>query len=211
MRVHKKNVGKQKVQQLSKELSTGNQKAFEQLFHIFNRWLLAASISIVREREAAEEIVQDVFFELWQKRSESDIFKSLESYLYVTVKNRSLDYYRKHSKRHFVEIEELNDPDIKISPEDIYLFDELKDHLDQAVAQLPPKCAEVFLLVKIEGNSHKKAGEILKISPKTVENQIGIAVKRIALLLETYLRSHPTEDEGKLKKLLFLCIIGLIA
>ncbi|MFT7158853.1 MAG: RNA polymerase sigma-70 factor (family 1) [Bacteroidia bacterium] len=199
--------GDQSVEELLGGLKQGDQKSFELLYHKFHKWLLAVSLAIVRSRESAEEIVEDVFFELWERRRECDQIKSIESYLYVTVKNRSLDYYRKHSKNHFVEIEELNNLDVKISPEDIYLFEELNSHLDRGVSQLPPKCAEVFRLVKLEGHSYKKAAELLKITPKTVENQLGIAVKRMALTLEPYLNENPKEERNTLKALIFLCII----
>jgi RNA polymerase sigma-70 factor (family 1) len=198
---------KQSVKELIEGIKIGDQKAFEQLYHIFHKWLLAVSLAIAREREAAEEIVEDIFFELWQKRVESDQIKSIESYLYVAVKNRSLDYYRKHAKNHFVEIEELNDLDVKISPEDIYLFEELRSHIDHAISQLPPKCSEVFRLVKLEGHSYKKVAEILGITPKTVENQLGIAVKRMTLALESYLKDNPSKNRNTMKTLLFLCLI----
>jgi RNA polymerase sigma-70 factor (family 1) len=195
------------IGELLEGIKVGDQKAFEQLYHRYYKWLLAVSIAIVRSREAAEEIVEDVFFELWEKRRECDQIKSIESYLYVTVKNRSLDYYRKHSKNHFVEIEELNNLEIKISPEDIYLFEELRTQIDEAIAELPPKCSVVFRMVKLEGHSYKQTAAILNITPKTVENQVGIAVKRMALMLESYLKDKPNEDRHTLKALIFLCMI----
>lgn len=207
MAVNMETVGGQSIEELLEGIKIGDQKAFEQLYHRYYKWLLAVSIAIVRSREAAEEIVEDVFFELWEKRRECDQIKSIESYLYVTVKNRSLDYYRKHSKNHFVEIEELNNLEIKISPEDIYLFEELRTQIDEAIAELPPKCAEIFRLVKLGGHSHKKAAELLNITPKTIENQLGIAVKRMTLMLESYLKDNPNENRRVLKALIFLCVV----
>ena len=195
------------VEELLEELKIGNQKAFEQIYHRFHKWLHTLSLAIVRNNEVAEEIVEDVFFELWEKRRECDQIKSIESYLYVTVKNRSLDYYRKHSKNHFVEIEELINLEVKISPEDIFLFEELKSYIDKSVSELPPKCAEVFRLVKLEGHSYKKAAELLSITPKTVENQLAIAVKRMVIALESYVNDNPKEDRNTLKALIFLCFI----
>lgn len=197
----------QSVDELLDRIKLGDQKAFERLYYLFHKWLLSISIAIVRNREASEEIVEDVFFELWQKRHEYDQIKSIESYLYVTVKNRSLDYYRKHSKNHFIEIEELNNLVVKISPEDVYLFEELRSQIDSAVAELPPKCAELFRLVKLEGNSYKKAARKLGITPKTVENQIGIAVKRMSLMLESYLKDKSNRKRRALKAMIFLCMI----
>ena len=207
---HTTTAGKQDIGKLLMEIKSSDQKSFEQLFHNFYDWLFAVSIAIVREKEPAEEIVEDVFFELWEKRADADQIKSLEPYLYVAVKNRSLDYYRKHSKQHFVEIDELTKLESKISPEDIYLFEELKKHVDKAVSDLPPKCAEVFRLVKLEGKSHKETAEILQIAPKTVENQLGTAVKRMAAALEPHLNKQTHQDTPKINALAFLCVISLL-
>ncbi|MEQ6118796.1 RNA polymerase sigma-70 factor [Reichenbachiella sp. MALMAid0571] len=195
------------IGELLEGIKIGNQSAFEQLYYRFYKWLLAVSLAIARNKEVAEEIVEDVFFELWNKRRECDQIKSIESFLYVTVKNRTLDYYRKSSKNHFVEIEELNNLEVKISPEDIYLFEELSGRIDMAVSDLPPKCAEIFRLIKFEGLSHKETAKKLGISPKTVENQLGIAVKKMALMLESYLKDNPYQNQKTLKVIIFLCML----
>ncbi len=75
------------------------------------------------------------------------------------------------------------------------------------MAELPPKCAEIFRLIKFDGLSYKETAKKLGISPKTVENQLGIAVKRMALMLESYLEDSPNQNRGTLKVLIFLCMI----
>ncbi|MEQ9289105.1 MAG: sigma-70 family RNA polymerase sigma factor [Cyclobacteriaceae bacterium] len=179
---------------------SSDEKAFEEIFHLFNSWLLAVSVAIIRNKEAAEEIVEDIFYELWQDRENLGHIVSLESYLYVAVKNRSLDYYRKHSRHHFIEFDGLNDIKYNISPEDIYVFTELKECIEAAVQKLPPKCSQIFRSVKLEGNSYKKTAAIFNITPKTVENQLAIAIKRVVLELDAHLNDRSELDQEDKKR-----------
>lgn len=199
----------EKVRDLLESMAQGDQRSLEQIFKLFYPWLHAVSIAIVREKVVAEEIVEDIFYELWENREECVRIINIESYLRTLVRNRSLDHYRKQSRRHFVDIEETADLADQLSPEDIFLFDELKRHIDKAILALPPKCADVFQLVRIEGNSYKKVAGILGISPKTVENQLAIAVKKITSSLRVYINENP--EVSKQAKIRPLIISGLLS
>ncbi len=197
---------KKDVQKLLTRMSeSSDQNAFEGLFNLYYAWLHSVAISITRRNEDAEEIVEDVFLKLWEIREGFGRIKNLETYLYTATKNKSYDYYKKSSKVHFVEFEKnWNKKDYIISPEDAYLYEELKSKYQYAVDNLPHKCKEVFKLVREEGHSYAKAAEILGISPRTVENHLRTAIQKIRETLHTYMDSTSDEEKKKLYVLLFL-------
>lgn len=184
---------------------SSDQNAFEELFNLYYTWLHSVAISIVRRREDAEEIVQDVFLKLWEIREGFSRIKNLETFLYTATKNKSYDHYKKHSKVHLVEFEKnWKEKDFIISPEDAYLYQELQTRYSKAVKALPPKCREVFLLIREKGYSYKQAADVLEISHKTVENHLSTAIKKIRDELNDYMSTSKVEQA---KKLFLLCFV----
>lgn len=183
---------KKHIRTLLSKISKSDEKAFEELFHHYFPWLISRVMGIVRKKEVAEEIVEDVFFKLWQIRDGVNKIDNIETYLYVAAKNKSYNYlkssgnYRLHQS-----IEESEISKTSSSPENIYLNQELKRQLDYAVAALPERCRHIFELVRIKGNSYKETAEILNITPKTVENQLAIAIKKLSESLEGYYKDSP--------------------
>ena len=113
---------------------------------------------------------------------------NLSTYLFVAIKHRAYNHFKKMSKVQNTALDEvLQLPSYLANPEQGYLTLELQEHIDVAIAHLPVKCREVFNLVRLEGLSYKQAAEVLHISPKTVENQLAIAVKKISAELMPYL------------------------
>ncbi|MFT7036318.1 MAG: RNA polymerase sigma-70 factor (family 1) [Cyclobacteriaceae bacterium] len=184
---------------------SSDEGAFEELFNLYYTWLHSVAISIIRKREDAEEIVEDVFLKLWEIREGFGKIENLETYLYTATKNKSYDYYKKSSKVHLVEFEtDWKEDEYIISAEDAYLYEELKSKYQDAVNNLPSKCKEAFLMIKEEGHSYMKAGEILGVSHRTVENHLRTAIQKIREELKIYL-SSPSGDQGnKLYMLFFL-------
>jgi len=135
----------------------------------------------VYNNDDAEELVNDSFIAIWGKREELIFDQSLKPYLYTTVKNRCINFIKKN-KIETIEIEKAN---YELVAEDT--FDvlqqlnkkETENLIFAAIAKLPPKCKQVFLLSRKEELSYKEIAAILDINIKTVENQIGIALKFI--------------------------------
>jgi len=187
---------------------SNDQAAFEELFNLYFNWLKSVSMAIVKKNEDAEEIIEDVFLKLWLMRDKLHQIKNIETYLYTATKNKSFNYIKKYYKAFSVELEaDSNDLGFIISPEDALIIEELKGKIESAVEILPEKCREVFLLVKEYGLSHKKAAEKLNISPKTVENQLGIAIKKIKLELEGYLSDNEHVENSNGNIFLLMCLI----
>ncbi|MBV6645583.1 MAG: RNA polymerase sigma-70 factor [Cyclobacteriaceae bacterium] len=169
------------VNELVREVLDGNESALETLYKRLYNQLCHLSMRVVRTREAAEEIVNDVFNKLWTRRSEINLTGSPKSYLFVSVRNQSLDYLRKYKKEQFNEdIDEVgfslsNDQD----PHDIATFNELYDKIQEGIGQLPPQCQRIFKMSREEGLKYKEIAAELGISIKTVETQMGRALKTL--------------------------------
>jgi RNA polymerase sigma-70 factor (family 1) len=164
------------------QISRGNEKAFTELYGLFNRRLFHFSKAIVKSAEMAEEVVEDVFVKLWSNRLQLLSIQNLAVYLYVAVKNRSLNAISK--KTEAVMRSPFDDPDIEIGhtsidPYSLMVSSELTRQMNQAIETLPPRCKLVFKLVREDGLSYKEVSEILGIAVNTIDVQMAIAVKKI--------------------------------
>ena len=161
-----------------------DESALEELFNTHSKWIYTTAFSIVKDQGLAEEIVEDVFFKLWQNRKNSTPIVKLESYLFVCTKNLCLDHIRKRGNKHFISLDEQMLNHYEMGPDQIYELDELK--------KLPLRCKSIFELVRNKGCSYKTAAGILGLTPKTIENQLRIATKKIFLDLEPYFQDLKT-------------------
>lgn len=158
-----------------------DQKAFRELYNSRFARLYRFSFSIVHSKEYAEEIVNDVFMNLWRRRNKLHKITNPDVYLYVAVKNHSLDYLSREHLRNTTDICELGAEHLKFTsdPENLMITAEMTKKLEQVIQQLPPKCKMIFKLVKEDGLKYKEVAAILNLSVKTIEAQLTIATKRI--------------------------------
>lgn len=154
--------------------------AFETLYKTYFIRLFRFSYSITHQKEAAEEIVHDVFVNLWQKTVNT--IANPELYLYIAVKNRSLNYLRDTVNLATIELSERCDPYIRFetNPETILVGNEAIQRLRTAINQLPPRCKLIFTLIKEDGLKYKDVARLLDLSVKTVEAQLTIALRKLA-------------------------------
>jgi len=168
----------------------GDEKAFAELFRHFYDRLLHFCIQYVHSREAAEEIVSDVFVKIWNRRSELEKVVNLEVYLFVAVKNHSLNYLEQYSSLRISPINEetgIAELTNSVDPEKTMEWKEILFRMDQEVSRLPDQCRRVFKLIKEEGFKYKDVAEILNISPRTVETQLFRAMKRLNEIIGPYM------------------------
>ncbi len=151
-------------------------KAVDQLFNDYYRDLCHKAFRILNNKEIAEDIVQDVFFKLWESRKKINIKISLKAYLNRMVFNESISYLRKN-KALIDFSDELEVEDTSAIPDELIEQKDLKKIIDSAINKLPPACKTIFLLSRIDELSYKQISEKLDISIKTVENQMGKALK----------------------------------
>lgn len=164
-----------------------NEAAFATLFRLCYASLYHFAMQYVHRHEVAEEVVNDVFVNIWKQRTTLHSVQNLESYLFIAVKNGSLNYLKKYSHLHIAMDEEKIGKLISLhNPEQEMEWKELYFKLQQAIQALPDQCRTVFRLVKEEGFRMKEVADILGISPRTVETQLYRAVKKLDVLLNEY-------------------------
>ncbi len=155
--------------------------ALRELYDYLGNNLFHLALAIVRSKEMAEEVVEDVFMKIWEKRKELAKLEQFRFYVYVMTKNVSRDYLRKYGNKKNIDIDELSLPFYRVdaTPEDLMVTEELIQQINKAINELPVKCRLIFKLVKEDGLKYREVAELLNLSTKTVENQVGIALKKI--------------------------------
>lgn len=148
---------------------------FEKLFKEYYAPLCRYAYSIVRDADQAEEIVQEFFYSFWNNRNRLSIRISLKSYLFRSIRNRAVRYLQ-HKK-----VEEQYRDDNRISaffdsPEQIFNGNEMAELVEKTLEELPDRCRQVFLLNRVNGLKYKEIAELLKVSVKTVEADMGKAL-----------------------------------
>jgi RNA polymerase sigma-70 factor (family 1) len=163
-------------------------KAYRRLYELLYERLFWFSFSFVKSREVAEEIVSDVFIKLWSIRNELRSIDNLTVYLYIIAKNFSLNYITKRYKYPQVSLDDIQFEVVtSITPEDLYISTEIGQKIKEAIAQLPSQCKLIFQMVREDGLKPKEVAAILNIAEITVRNQLTIAAKKIARMLQPHL------------------------
>ncbi len=169
-----------------------SEQAFSALFRLLYDRLLRFCIQYVNSREAAEEIVSDVFVKLWNRRLELENIANLEVYLFVAVKNHSLNYLEQFSAIRIAPLDNgLAQLSAPADPEKEMEWKEMHLKLDQEVNRLPDQCRKVFRLIRDEGFRYKDVAVILNISPRTVETQLFRAIRRLSEAIAPLLSTRP--------------------
>lgn len=169
-----------------------DQQAFKQFYQLLFFKLYQFSYSYVQSKENAEEVVNDVFLSIWQKRDTLHTITNIHVYLYVAVKNASLNCLRKNNLRLPVSIDDLSTDHIRLTsnPESLLITHELEMHIREAIESLPPRCKIIFKLIKEDGLSYKDVSAILEISVKTVDTQLYLALKKLNRILQPAFIEH---------------------
>ena len=167
-----------------KRLQNGDEKAFSALFDGYYSALCLFAEKYLHDMDLSRSLVQQVFIDLWMKREKISISTSAKSYLYTSVKNRCIDVLRKEKVTTSLSetVENLNQIPFRNLVEEA----ELTDRINASINQLPEKCREIFLLCRFEGLKYSEIAEKLGISVKTVEMQMGIALKKLRDSLSDY-------------------------
>jgi RNA polymerase sigma-70 factor (family 1) len=169
-------------------IAEGDQQALESLFNLFYNRLIYFVTGYVKSRESAEEVVSDVFVNLWQQKAKLHQVQNPETYLFVCARNGALNYIRKFGSSRVVFIEETGsavltestDPSKELEKKELML------KMDQAIESLPLQCKTIFRLVKEQGFKCREVAEIMSLSTRTVETQVYKAVKKLDEALNTY-------------------------
>ena len=160
---------------------------FEKVFKAYYQQLAAFAYQYVEDHATAEEIVQDVFTNVWSKSDQIEIRTAIKSYLYGAVRNACLNFikHKKIQKRY--EEHELRRSEGYET--DFMELDELQEEIEAGLAQLPEKCRRIFEMSRFEEKKYKEIADELGLSIKTVENQMGRALKVMRTALSRHLPS----------------------
>ncbi len=151
--------------------------AFQTLFDKMYTPLCHFCIKFVRSPEVAEELVSDVFYNIWKNRNRL-IVSSPKAYLFASVRNKGFDHLRKIRKMVHCDLDKANHlPADTASSQDILVLQELTQSAAKSIARLPRQCRLVYELSRDQGLKYKEIAAILKVSVKTVETQMGRALK----------------------------------
>lgn len=161
------------------EIAAGNERAFKKLFDLYKERFYAVSMKMTGSDEAAQDIVQDVFMNIWNKRESLADVENPSSYLFTVVYRRVYRHYRKEA------LEKKLLQDTSFSTESVNTTDEMilgnesEKLISKAIGKLPPQQQIVFKLSKQEGLSREDIARQLDISPHTVKNHLSDALKSI--------------------------------
>lgn len=165
-------------------MATFTAEEFEHSFKSFYRPLCLFALRYTDRIDEAEDIVQQAFADVWDKNRIGETISNLKAYLYQAVRNRSLSYIEKRPGLQITD----QIPDIEDTSEEELIYQSERDaHLWNAIDNLPPERKKIFLLSKRDGLKYQEIAEELHISIKTVENQMGKALKA---LRETAIRIY---------------------
>ena len=168
-------------------LAAGDEKAIDWLFRTYYASMCQTAYRILPDEHLVEDLVQDVFLEVWKKRKTLTIKTAVSSYLRTATRNKTLNYIRDQKI------------DFRIAPpkEDLkskntlaiqtLVADDLQQEIDAAIDGLPARCRLVFVLSRFEEMSYQEIADQLGISIKTVEHQIGKALRILRGALQQYL------------------------
>ena len=168
-------------------IRAGSEPALARLYSLFSRRLHHFARLITRSPETAEEIVEDVFVKLWSNRQKITDISNLTVYLYVAVKNRSLNAVSQQARQllqaPFDDLAIETGP-VAADPYSLLVTAEMMQKMHAAVEALPPRCKMIFKLVREDGLRHREVAEILNVSVNTVDVQMAIAIKKLCTALQ---------------------------
>ena len=158
-------------------------KQFNAIFNEHYAALCNYAIAIVKDKMTAEDLVQNLFIQLWQQKK-MDSIQNMEGFLLRATKFKCIDYLRSKKKKQTIELSEIENPSFQ-TPSEIGEED-IDPLLHYFAAKLPPKTQQVFLKSREDGMTYKDIAADMDISVKTVENQMGRALRKMRALLKEH-------------------------
>jgi RNA polymerase sigma-70 factor (ECF subfamily) len=154
-----------------------DEETFEKLYDEYYSSLCLFANKYLQDLDLSRSLVQELFVDLWLKREKITVQSSIKAYLFKAVRNKSIDYLRESKKN--VRLSDISESNFYSPFEDKIEEAELNNRINQSILELPEKCREIFLLCRFEGLKYSQIASKLNISVKTVEMQMGIALKKL--------------------------------
>jgi RNA polymerase sigma-70 factor, ECF subfamily len=167
-------------------IKQGDKKSFETLFRAYYAPLCQFSHKYLKDPDDCEEVVQGFFLKLWDKKEELDINQSIKNYLFSSVRNRCLNFIKHEKIKQEYQAEIMKKPEGQIDPTNFIMEVNLIERIDQCISDLPERRREIFILSREQGLKYREIADQLGISIKTVETQMGQALKELREKLKDY-------------------------
>jgi RNA polymerase sigma-70 factor (ECF subfamily) len=174
--------------ELVRRIRAGDERALEIVFKAHYAGMASFVQRFVRSADLAEELVQDVFLKLWAKREQLTEIETFRTYLFRAARNTALNHLRRVKlERRWQEEQAVNDePPTTFAADDETVESEVAAAVKEAIDRLPPRCREIFLLSRDGGLTYAEIARSLDISVKTVETQMGRALKSLRASLHHF-------------------------
>lgn len=167
-----------------RRIREGDTGQFESLFRSSYVSLVRYAKTLLKDHDTSEEIVQDLFFRLWKDKEKLQIESSLNGYLFRAVHNLCLHHIdHKRVIEKYAREATLNEPENNENPDDILNYSELQVRIARIIERLPEKCGRIFCMNRFEGLKYSEIADKLSISVKTVEANMGRALKEFRKVL----------------------------
>lgn len=165
------------------QIKQGDLSSYEAIFRKYYAALARYATSMVRNQDIGEDITQEVFMYIWEKRDRIELHGELKSYLFSSVKNKCLNYIklelpRQQALTDLSGVSEWGQTDMTTDETEL-----LRKKIQRAIDQLPKKCQHIFVLSRYGGLTYNEIADELDLSAKTVENQMSIALKKLKEML----------------------------
>ena len=173
-----------------RKIVNGDEFAFNRFMEHYSSRLYHYAFALLGQKEPAEEIVSDVFFEVWKNRKDLEQINNMDAWIQTITYRKTISFLRKETGKSDLLFDEIGEFifDPVQSPDEKMISKEEIARINEAIQQLPPKCKHVFFLAKMDGLPYKEIADILNISVKTINNHIAFALEEIAKNLNLVLR-----------------------
>jgi len=169
------------------KLIKGNKNAFDKIFKTYYKKLCVFSLKIVKNYAYAEDVVQNIFINLWEKHNDLKINISLKAYLYRAVYNNSVHFIKKQNLNQQFD-ESLIEHDYNFN--DLLVQNEIETKIYSTIEELPEQCKKIFKMSRFDELKYREIAEKLNISIKTVETQMSRALKYLHTHLNIFLNHN---------------------
>lgn len=198
-----------RMEVLFNRIQRSEKQAFDQLYILHFDSMKRFAQQYVKHEEAANELVSEVFVQIWLRREALHEISNHTLYLYRSVKNACLTYLKRENRYAQISIDEVDQASLPreatANPEQLLEYKELLLHLDEAVDLMPDQRRTIFRMVKEDRLKCREVAELLGLSVRTVENQVYRAVKQLNEVVERYFDAG-NASLGRASRFLFLVI-----
>ena len=174
-------------EELVRQIVSGDQKAFERLYKMYHKRLCQFAFLILHSKELSEEVVSDIFINVWMKREQLIPERNIRSFLYTSVHNLAINYLQRERpiySQDGIDVYELEMESPEPSADEVIDREQFRERLQQAFDQLPERCKMITRMHFNDQLQYKEIAEILHLSRKTVEAQIAIAIQKTKEIFE---------------------------